>query len=213
MDLTNFEKLPLMGIVRGAGPDDIGPLLEAVISAGLETIEITMNTPGAADIIREAARISAGRIAVGAGTVLSADDMDKAVSSGAEFIVMPAFLEGVVKKCSQENIPVFPGALTPQEVLNAWQAGASMVKVFPSSVFGPKYIKELKGPYDKMKLMAVGGVRLDNIGEYFASGADAVAFGSSVFKKEWLGAKDFTAIGGLVKEYVGAVKEAVGNTG
>ncbi|MBU0684097.1 MAG: bifunctional 4-hydroxy-2-oxoglutarate aldolase/2-dehydro-3-deoxy-phosphogluconate aldolase [Candidatus Omnitrophica bacterium] len=194
-----------MGIVRGVLLESVEPLLEAVIASGLKTIEITMNTPHVGSIISKAKTISRGRIAVGAGTVVSEEDLQCALDNGAEFIVMPIFSEGVVNFCVKKNIPVFPGALTPQEVFRAWSAGACMVKVFPASRFGPGYIKDLKGPFDKIKLMAVGGVALDNIKDYFSAGSDAVAFGASVFKKEWLANKDFESIKNLTREYVNAV--------
>ena len=197
-----------MGIVRGVRRDDITPLVDAAAEAGLETIEVTMNTPGARDIIKAARDAAKGRLAVGAGTVLGLDEAKAALDAGATFIVMPVAMDEVTGYCVKKGVPVFPGAFSPQEVYNAWKAGATMVKVFPCGLFGPKYIKELKGPFDKIKLMAVGGVRLENIAEYFSSGADAVAFGASVFKKEWLDAKDFRSIGGLVGKYVDAVKTA-----
>ncbi len=209
MDVEKFKKLPLMGIVRGAKAEDAEPLLEASVRAGLETIEVTMNTPGAVKMISRMREVSAGKVMVGAGTVLSESDLKKAVDAGAGFIVMPVFVENIVRSCVEKSVPVFPGALTPNEVFRAHEAGATMVKVFPSSVFGPSYIKALKGPFDKVRLMVVGGVDLENIDKYFASGADAVAFGASIFKKEWIRKKDFTSISRLVGEYVKAVKVAI----
>ncbi|MEA3489761.1 MAG: bifunctional 4-hydroxy-2-oxoglutarate aldolase/2-dehydro-3-deoxy-phosphogluconate aldolase [Candidatus Omnitrophota bacterium] len=209
MDVNRFKELPLMGIVRGIDASETGPLMEAVIEAGLETIEVTMNTPGAAGIISKACEVSGGRVAVGAGTVLSTEDVKEACEAGASFIVMPVLEENAVTCCAGKGIPVFPGAFSPREVLDAWNAGATMVKVFPCGMFGPKYIKELKGPFKNIELMAVGGVRVENIGEYFSSGADAVAFGASVFREEWLAEKDFASIGNLVGEYVSAVRAAV----
>ena len=206
MDVDRFSRLPLMGIVRGITLFHIEPLIETVIEAGLETIEVTMNTPDAASIISKACDVSRGRITIGAGTVLSEKELKDALDAGASFIVLPNSEEDVVISCVEKSIPVFPGALTPSEVLKAWKMGSTMVKVFPSSAFGPPYIKELKGPFGDVKLMAVGGVRLENIEEYFSSGADAVAFGGSVFKKEWLLKGDFTSIGKLVKKYVEAVR-------
>ncbi|MDD5634522.1 MAG: bifunctional 4-hydroxy-2-oxoglutarate aldolase/2-dehydro-3-deoxy-phosphogluconate aldolase [Candidatus Omnitrophica bacterium] len=204
-----FKKLPLLGILRGVDLDDAVSLLEAIEGSGLKTVEITMNTPGAEKIIGKMKKIAGKDIAIGAGTVLSGVDCKKATDSGAEFIVMPCLVPSVAKFCRNSKIPFFPGALTPQEVLNAWDAGASMVKIFPAEAFGPSYIKQLKGPYDKIKMMAVGGVNLGNIGEYFGAGADAVAFGASVFKKEWLEKKDFKSIGKLIKEYVQAVERTI----
>lgn len=208
MDLERFKKLPLMGIVRGVPAGKIEPLLEAVIEAGLETVEITMNTEGARDIIKKAKGISRGRIAVGAGTVLSKESLEEALEAGASFIVLPANIEEVVTPCIERNIPVFPGAFTPQEVIDCWKKRPTMIKVFPSSMFGPKYIKTLKGPYNDVKLMAVGGVRLENVKEYFLNGADAVAFGGGVFTEELLDKNDFSSMGARVKEYVDEVKKA-----
>jgi len=161
-----------------------------------------MNTKGAAGMIDKMARLSKGRITVGAGTVLDRNSLQEAVDAGATFIVSPVLVEDVVKYCVKNRIPVFPGALTPQEVYNAWNAGATMVKVFPSNFFGPEYFKELKGPFDGIKLLACGGVTPENIKDYFTNGASAVAFGASVFKKEWLAKGDFASVGAEVKRYM-----------
>ncbi|MBD3426505.1 MAG: bifunctional 4-hydroxy-2-oxoglutarate aldolase/2-dehydro-3-deoxy-phosphogluconate aldolase [Candidatus Omnitrophica bacterium] len=210
MDMERFERLPLMGIVRGVSLQDMGKLAETAVEAGLRTMEITMNTPGAKELISLSREIAGDRMQIGAGTVLSSEDLDGALRSGASFIVMPSYIEEVVEACNDRGVAVFPGAFTPGEVLTSWRAGASMVKVFPSGMFGPRYIRELKGPYDRIKLMAVGGVRVDNIAEYFSSGADAVAFGSSVFRRDWLQRKDFGSIGALIAQYVSLVRDATG---
>jgi len=184
MNVKEFEKLPVIGILRGIGPDKIEPLTEAVVSSGLKTIEITMNTPGAPDLIRHLIKAAKGRLTVGAGTVLKEDDLKSALDSGATFIVMPTLESGIVDHCVKKKIPVFPGAFTPQEIYRAHESGATMVKVFPAKFLGPAYIKEVKAPLDEVKLLACGGVRPDNVGEFFKSGASAVAFGGSVFKKD-----------------------------
>jgi 2-dehydro-3-deoxyphosphogluconate aldolase/(4S)-4-hydroxy-2-oxoglutarate aldolase len=209
LDIKDFEKLPLMGILRGVDETDINGVMESVIDAGLKVIEVTMNTPNAAGLISKIRRSFPGQIEVGAGTVLSRDDFYSAKEAGAGFMVMPVFEKEIMDSCKENGIPAFPGALTPKEVHDAWRAGAAMVKVFPSDVFGPSYMRSLKGPFDKIKLMAVGGIRLETIGEYFSSGADAVAFGGGVFKKEWLRKKDFRSIGDLVRKYVEAVKASI----
>ncbi len=209
MNIKDFEKLPLMGILRGVSAEDIESLFETVIEAGLKTVEITMNTPGAPELIKSAIDVSGGRILVGAGTVLNAEDAKKALAAGAEFIVMPANNKEVIEECKKREVPAFPGAFSPQEVIEAWDSGVSMVKVFPCGLFGPRYIKELKGPFDKVKLMAVGGVSANNITEYFDAGASAIAFGGSVFKKELLEKKKFKEIGRVVSSYVEKVKEFI----
>jgi len=206
MNLAEFRRLPLIGIVRGAKPQDIPPLINAVVKAGLKTLEITMNTLGAAGLIKEAVKLSAGKLTIGAGTVLSEKDLNIALDNGATFIVSPVLVKKVVKKCNQKKVPVFPGAFTPQEIFNAWECGAAMVKVFPAQFFGPAYFKEIKGPFKNIKLLACGGIRPQNVGEFFKQGAGAVAFGGSVFSEERLINKQFSAIEDDVRALVAAVK-------
>ena len=183
-----------MGILRGIKQEAIEPLLGAVIGSGLKTIEITMNTPGADKLLLKLKKKAANKLTIGAGTVLTLDDLHKALDSGASFIVLPTLVKEVVEYCVKKKIPVFPGALTPQEIYTAWSAGATMVKVFPAKFFGPPYFKEIKGPFSDIKLLACGGVNVDTIGSFFSCGASAVAFGSSIFKKEWIERKDFWRI-------------------
>ena len=195
MNIADFEKLPLMGIVRGIDPDTVEPLAETIAVSGLRTVEITMNTQGAPQLIKRMKVFAKGRFVVGAGTVLDTDQFKEAVDAGAEFIVSPVLISEVLKNCLKRNIPAFPGALTPSEIYRAWKAGAAMVKVFPAKSFGPEYFKEIKGPFSQIKLLACGGVTPENLRSYFACGASAAAFGASVFKPDWLKAKDFKSIG------------------
>lgn len=180
------DKLPILGILRGIEESNIRHLVSTCIDSGISYVEITMNTKGAAHLIHQMINISFDKLVVGAGTVINMDSLDKALEAGAKFIVCPAVVDSVIKKCVQLKIPVFPGALTPTEVQRAWDLGATMVKLFPASVFGPPYIKELKGPFNTTKIMAVGGINEHNINAYFYNGADAVAFGASIFNIQWL---------------------------
>jgi 2-dehydro-3-deoxyphosphogluconate aldolase/(4S)-4-hydroxy-2-oxoglutarate aldolase len=181
-------------------------LLDSVESAGLKTIEITMNTTDAARLIRRAVALSQKRLTIGAGTVLDMKSLKSALDAGATFIVMPVLIRDVMMYCVKHRIPAFPGALSPQEIRAAWDCGATMVKVFPSNFFGPEYFREIKGPFDDVKLMACGGVTSRNMSSFFAHGADAVSFGASVFKKEWLLQKDFKKISRSIKEYIDEFK-------
>lgn len=202
MDVARFKKKPLMGIVRGVKIDQIEPLIEAVISSGLETLEITMNTKGAARIILRAKKTAKKSLVLGAGTVLGLDSLKQALDSGATFIVMPVFIKDVVRYCVKNKIPVFPGALSPQEIYHSWKEGATMVKVFPAKFFGPGYLREIKGPFEDVELLACSGVTPENLREYFSCGASAVAFGASVFKKEWLQKKEYSSISLAIKAYL-----------
>jgi len=204
MDVANFKKKPILGILRGIEVDIIEPLIEAVISAGLETLEITMNTADAPGLIRKAKKFCRDRLTLGAGTVITMQDLQSALQSGASFIVMPVLVKDIVEYCVNHKIPVFPGAFTPQEIYQAHDAGATMVKVFPTKFFGPEYFRELKGPFNNIELLACSGVTPDNLKDYFASGASAVSFGASVFIKDWLAKGNFKAITQAVKKFIDA---------
>ncbi len=204
MEIKVFKQKPILGILRGVEISLIEPLVETVIAAGLTTLEITMNTAQAPDLIRKAVRMGAKRLAIGAGTVLSQTDLKSALESGASFIVLPVLIQEVVEYCVKNKIPVFPGALTAQEIYQAHLAGATMVKVFPVNSLGPEYLRQIKGPFPGIELLACGGVTAGNLEEYFASGASAVTFGASIFRKDWLAQRNFTAIGRAIKDFIGA---------
>jgi len=202
MNIKEFKKQPLMGILRGVKLEQIEPLVEAIISSGLKTVEITMNTEGAPLLIRKAKKVSRKRLTLGAGTVLDMHSLKSALDSGATYIVMPVLIKDVLKYCVKNKIPVFPGALTPQEIYQAWKEGATMVKVFPAKFFGPEYFREIKGPFQDIELLACAGVTPENLRAYFVCGASAAAFGASVFKKEWLQKKDYASITRAIKSYI-----------
>jgi 2-dehydro-3-deoxyphosphogluconate aldolase/(4S)-4-hydroxy-2-oxoglutarate aldolase len=204
VDIKKFRNKPLLGILRDIEPDLIEPLSETIISAGLEAIEITMNTKDAAALIRKLIKVSAKQLSIGAGTVLSLDDLKSAIEAGATFVVTPVLVEDVLDYCVKNKIPVFPGAFTPQEIYKAWAAGATMVKVFPAKFLGPAYFREIRGPFKTIELLACGGVTPENLSDYFLSGASAVSFGASVFRKEWLENRDFISIKQCIEKYLEA---------
>lgn len=181
------------------------PLCRVIISSKLKFVEITMNTPGADAIIRKMSLLSNNQFCTGAGTVTSMDNLHSALEAGARFIVMPVNVPEIVSFCVKKSIPVFPGALTPHEVYNAWQAGATMVKVFPAKVMGASYFKELKGPFNNIELLACGGISADNVKTYMDSGADGVAFGASIFSVEKMRQGDFPSIEVKLKELLSNV--------
>jgi 2-dehydro-3-deoxyphosphogluconate aldolase/(4S)-4-hydroxy-2-oxoglutarate aldolase len=202
MDMERFRKLPLLGIVRGIGIEAIEPLVETAVSSGLHSIEITMNTAGAPTLLRKMSAVAGKELMIGAGTVLTMEELHLALDAGATFIVMPTLIAPIVAYCRSHHIPVFPGALTPGEIHSAWCSGATMVKVFPSTFFGPSYFKEIKGPFQNIELLACGGITPENVGAFLSAGASAVAFGGSVFKKEWLEKREFQKIGDKIKAFI-----------
>jgi 2-dehydro-3-deoxyphosphogluconate aldolase/(4S)-4-hydroxy-2-oxoglutarate aldolase len=194
MMAEKIRELPIIGILRGIKEGHLEPLVAGAMESGLKCIEITMNTGDADKLIRKTIEMAGDNMVVGAGTVCKMNELKKALDAGAAFIVMPMAEEEIISCCVKESVPVFPGALTPTEIFRAWDLGATMVKVFPASVFGPGYFREIKAPFGDIELMATGGVSSDNIREYFACGASAAAFGASIFRKEWIENNNYGAV-------------------
>jgi len=206
MDLDRFKRLPLLGILRGGDVGVVEPLVECVTAAGLEAFEITLNTPDAYAMIERLREVAVERLMIGAGTVLERAQVGRAIAAGATFIVSPTLIPEVLDECLQRGVPVFPGAFSPTEIFAAWRAGATMVKLFPAKVVGPGFVREVRGPFGDIPILACGGVSADNAADYFAAGAAAVAFGGSIFKPEWLAAGDFERIGDEVRSLVEACR-------
>ena len=209
MNLFSWEKfntLPIVGILRNFPAAQTDTLAARYADAGLTCLEITMNTEGAADTIARLGDAFAGRLNIGAGTVCTKQDLDKALGAGAAFIVTPVLTGTVIKACVRRGIPVFPGAYTPTEIYQAWAMGADMVKVFPASGLGPAFIKEVLAPLDKLKLMPTGGVGLDNFEEYLRAGAAGLGIGSGLFPKDLVNAGRWDELSALFKRFVEAYK-------
>lgn len=208
MELQAFKTQPFIGILRGIEAKDLLRVLDASSAAGLGHLEITLNTPNAAALIRQARNHVGIELSIGAGTVLTMDGMKQALDAGAQFIVMPTLQREIVSHCVEQGIPVFPGALTPQEIQLAWEAGASMVKVFPAKSLGPEYFKEIKGPFEQIELLACGGITPESVPKYHACGASGFAFGASVFQADWIAEGQFQRITSCIEELLHAYRKA-----
>lgn len=189
----NYKKTPVIGILRGFDIEIVKPLAQAYTNAGFYTLEVTMNTQGVARMISDL-RSSFPNLNIGAGTVCTLDDFDKAITSGAQFIVTPILNEKVIKQAVKAKIPVFSGAYTPTEIYNAWSLGAAAVKIFPATQLGPSFIKEVMAPLDNVKLLPTGGVSKANIKSFFECGAFGVGMGSSLFDKSLIAQGDFEGL-------------------
>ena len=179
--------VPVVGILRGVDPVFFAELMEASFAAGLQALEVTMNTRDAESMIAAGrTQLQPGKL-LGMGTVRNLAEAERAVGAGAMFLVTPNLDRRVIEFATAQSIPVVAGALTPTEVYKAWSAGAAMVKVFPcGSLGGSRYIRELAGPFDQVPLLPVGGVTLDNVRDYFVSGAAAVGAGGALFGNDAL---------------------------
>ena len=190
---NRFHEAPIIGIVRGLELATVINIAKTYRDAGLNTLEITMNTPHVAQLIATL-RKDFPEFNVGAGTVCTIHDLEIALKAGSQFIVTPIIDEEVIKKCVSRDIPIFPGAYTPTEIYKAWSLGASAVKIFPATQLGPQYIKDVLAPLNEIKLVPTGGVSKENINSFFKAGAVGVGMGSSLLHKEFIANGDFDGL-------------------
>ena len=205
-NLDRFKETPVLGIIRGASHASIQGVLEACVSGGLKFVELTLNTENAFPLIESVSQQFSEEICVGAGTVLSLRDVKQAENVGARFIVSPTLNIDVATYCLKKGLAYFPGALTPTEIEKSWSAGAAMVKVFPASQMGAKYFNTVRGPFNELLLMAVGGVNASNAVEYLQAGASAVAIGGSLFTVSRMKNREFDSIKTEITNIVSTVK-------
>ncbi|MEO6316712.1 MAG: bifunctional 4-hydroxy-2-oxoglutarate aldolase/2-dehydro-3-deoxy-phosphogluconate aldolase [Chitinophagaceae bacterium] len=200
-----FYRLPVIGIVRGLTMDEIKNVLPVYAEAGLTTIEITMNTAGAGEMIAYI-RKKYPALNTGAGTVCTEKDLSAAKDAGAQFVVTPVVSKKVIASCVKLRLPVFPGALTPTEIYQAWSLGASMVKIYPAKTMGAGYIRDIKAPLNKVKLLPTGGIGLEDIAAYREAGADGFGIGSPLFLKSLIAAKNWEGLMAHFKHFVNAME-------
>jgi 2-dehydro-3-deoxyphosphogluconate aldolase/(4S)-4-hydroxy-2-oxoglutarate aldolase len=206
--LNRLKASRLVAVVRTDKPGDLIEVGRALLRGGVSFLEITMTVPKALTIIEQAADALKDDVIIGAGTVLDAETARAAIQAGAGYIVAPALRPAVVEMCRRYDVASMPGGMTPSEVLEAWESGADMVKVFPCGVGGPPFIKHLKGPYPFIDIMTTGTVTLANAAQYIEAGACAVGIGGELVGKEALANGDFDAITENARQFVEAVKKA-----
>lgn len=189
----NYNAAPIVGIVRNMPEQLVYEIAKIYSAAGLSTLEITVNTKRASEIIKNLSN-DFPNLNVGAGTVCTLDEYKEVVQAGAQFIVTPIVSEEVIKESVTNGIPIFPGAFTPTEIYKAWTLGASAVKVFPATQLGPSYMKDVLAPLNTIKLLPTGGVSKENIRSFFAAGACGVGMGSSLLDKKMIVTQDFEGL-------------------
>lgn len=204
---AEFSNVPIVGIVRNLSIEQIKAILPIYIESGLTTIEITMNTPAAVDIIKYCIDHYSRQLNIGAGTVCNLKDLKEALSAGSQFIVTPIIDKKVIRKCVKEGIPVFPGAYTPTEIYKAWKWGASLVKVYPATSLEPKFIKDVKAPLNQIKLLPTGGINLENLSDFMEMGSDGLGIGGQLFDKQLIEEEDWDGLKRHFEEYVNAIKK------
>jgi len=197
----------VVAVVRARSGEQLVEVAKALLAGGVDCIEITMTTPNALEVIRNC-RAAVKEAMIGVGSVLDAATARKAIEAGAQFVVSPIFNPQVVQAAHKADLPVVPGAFTPTEIINAANAGADIVKVFPGGQFGPGYFRDILAPMPHLKLSPTGGVDLNSAAEWIAAGAVTLGIGSALVTKSALASGNFDEIRDLAGEYVRIVAAA-----
>jgi len=205
--LAKIRAEKIIAIIRADSPAGLLDCARALAAGGLTSIELTMTTPGAIAMLEKACA-ELPDFLFGLGTVLDPETARAGILAGARFIVTPALRPAVVTLCRRYSVPVFCGALTPTEIVGAWEAGADAVKVFPAEFFGPAYIKSVKAPLPHIELVPTGGVTPETIGDFLRAGAMAGAAGSALIDNQALKEKNWAAITAKAQAFVHAVAAA-----
>ena len=202
-------EIGIVPVVRASSPGEARIAADAICKGGIPIVEITMTVPGALDVIRELAKNDASDVLVGAGTVLNAEAARRCLDAGAQFLVSPGLNLQTVELAVREGKLIMAGALTPTEVITAWEAGADFVKVFPcGQVGGAKYIKALKGPLPQVPLVPTGGVNLNTAAEFIEAGAAALGIGGELVQADALKSNKPEIIVENARKFLAIVKQA-----
>ncbi len=201
----------VIAVIRMKDPQRLLKVLQAIQAGGVKCIEITMTVPGAVEIIAEIARSSPADVVVGAGTVTEKSAALAVVKAGAKFVVGPALNFDILGVCRESDTVCMPGCFSPTEILAGWNAGADVIKVFPATSLGPKYFKDIAGPFPQIRLMPTGGVTIENVGEWVSAGAVAVGIGSDLLDKKAIDDEKYSVLTERAKRLTANFQEAKAN--
>jgi 2-dehydro-3-deoxyphosphogluconate aldolase/(4S)-4-hydroxy-2-oxoglutarate aldolase len=180
--IDRLAAIGIVAVIRGADAADAVAMSEALLRGGIRGIELTFSTPDNITALLRVKALAPADAIVGVGTVRESAQVEKSVAAGADFIVSPHFEPEVAVAALEGKVPFLPGCMTPTEIVQAWQSGATAIKIFPANVLGPDFIKSLRGPLPDIPLMPTGGVSVNNLETWFASGAIAVGMGGNLAK-------------------------------
>lgn len=206
------ERAGIVAIIRMKDPAKVRAVFDAIAEGGVRVIEVTMSVPGAVDLIRELAGALPDGCILGAGTVLDAETAGRVIDAGAAFVVSPVLRREVIAACHAREAAIMPGCFSPTEILDAWEAGADIVKVFPATALGPGYLKDVRGPLPQVKLMPTGGVTLDNAGDWIRAGAVAVGVGTALLDTAAIAGGHYDRLRANAERIVASVRAARENS-
>jgi 2-dehydro-3-deoxyphosphogluconate aldolase/(4S)-4-hydroxy-2-oxoglutarate aldolase len=203
-----LEAAGVVAVIRLKDPGKLRGVVDALVEGGVRALEVTMTVPGAVDLIRAIKPTLPDGFLLGAGTVTDAATAARVIDAGASFVVSPVFRRDVLTEAHRHDVAALPGCFTPTEILDAWEAGADIVKVFPATALGPTFFKDVRGPLPHVKLMPTGGVTIENAGTWIQAGAVAVGIGTSLLDAKAIAAGDFAVIAANARRTVENVARA-----
>ena len=206
--VQEIQNQGVVAVIRMQDPAKLRAVIDAIAAGGVRALEVTMTVPRAIEMIREIAPTLPPGFLFGAGTVVDEDTARRVIEAGAQFVVSPVFRRSVIDACHSYEVPAMPGCLTPTEILDAWDHGADVVKVFPATTFGPGYLKDVRAPLPHVKLMPTGGVTLDNAGDWIRAGAVAVGVGSALLDGAAIAAGNYGVLEANARRIVTNVQAA-----
>jgi 2-dehydro-3-deoxyphosphogluconate aldolase/(4S)-4-hydroxy-2-oxoglutarate aldolase len=206
--VRDLEQAGVIAVIRLEQPSELRPVVDALLEGGIRALEVTMTVPGAVSLIDTLAASLPPTAIVGAGTVVDADTARQVIDAGARFVVSPVFRPALIESCHERGVPAMPGCFTPTEILDAWESGADLVKVFPATSLGPGFIKDIRGPLPQLRLVPTGGVTRENAGDWIRAGAVAIGVGSALVDRKAVAARRFDLIRVAARGFVDAVQSA-----
>jgi len=198
----------IIAIIRGFAPDVCLKLAEAYARGGIRLVEVTFNQKSpetwkdTAAAIRAIKERFSGSVRVGAGTVLTEEQLDMCEQAGGEYMITPNVNTALIRECVRRGLVAMPGALTPSEAVDAWEAGASFVKIFPAGSLGPAYVKAVRAPLSHIPFLAVGGISPDNVADFMRVGCVGAGVGGNLTNKEWIAAGEWSRIEDVARQLI-----------
>lgn len=206
--INEIKKHKIVAVIREANIENIIPIARALHSGGIYTLEITAETPRVTSLIEKVVDVFGDQLVIGAGTVLDDVTAREVIMAGAQFIVSPTTNAKTIKMAKRYGVVSIPGALTPTEILTAYEHGADMIKIFPANVYGPDYIKSIHGPFPYIPLMVTGGINISNMNDYILKGGVAVGIGGNLVSPSRLKSEsDYLALTEEALKYKEKLKE------
>lgn len=204
--LEKIRSCGIIAVIRMGDTQKLEKVISAISRGGVKGLEITMTTPNALDVIHRISAELPDDFLIGVGSVLDAQTAVAAIHAGAQFVVSPVFKEEIIEAAHRYDRVVIPGAFTPTEILSAWESGADVVKVFPATVGGPKYFRDILGPLPQVKLTPTGGVNLDNAADFMKAGAFCLGVGTALLNKQFIAENRWDELTQLASKFISKIR-------